>query len=73
MARERADGQFAPVRRVLRMTSVCCMAAAAVLIGVEWAGVVEGAAAGPLLPAALVLGVWSALLSVGLLIGRLRG
>lgn len=73
MAGRHMEEQLAPVRRVLRITAVCCLAGAALLILGDWTGIARTAEAGSLLPAALVLGGWAALLSVGLLIGRLRG
>lgn len=74
MARQpdRSDHHHAPLRRVVRLTVIACVAGALALIGADWAGVL-GPAGASALPAALVLGLWACLLSAVLLAVRLRG
>lgn len=69
MARE-AQSETSPFRKAMRTTAFACMATAAGILAVHFAGMVEGI--DRFIPIALVLGVWANLLSFGLLFSRNR-
>ena len=73
MARQPTTPDHAPVCRVLRSTAAGCAAVALALVLGDWGGAFGAGGAETALPAAVVLGFWSCLLSLVLLLFRARG